>query len=465
MNAQKQIEAIYPLSPMQEGMLFHSLFAEETGVYFEQLCCRIVGDLEPGALREAWKQLFQRHAVLRSCFMWERRVKPLQVVRKEVEFSMLEEDWSSLPSVVAIVRLEKFLADDIAAGFDLSRAPLMRVSLLRRGTREFTLIWSFHHILLDGWCVPRIFGELFRSYEGIVTGNPLVLPSVRPYRDYIAWLQRQDLAKAERFWRRELAGFIAPTSVRKLLTPPLEEQHNYGERVASLSEDQTAQTLAFIRRERLTMNTVVQGAFGLLLSRYSGENDIIFGNTVAGRPPDLRGAEEMVGVFINTLPVRVKTQAPTTIRPWLIDLQQRQVETRAFEFSPLSQIQGWSPVAKGQPLFQSILVFENYPVSHALTETSCKNLQIDRVSMTEKTNYPLTLSVAYADRLMYQASYDRRAYGDYQIEAMLQDLTSVIMHLVSEPDGTLGDIVLIEPSLESEIDGLEESLNFAGRVE
>ncbi len=421
--AKRNIEAVYPLSPTQQGMLFHSLLAPESGVYVEQLWCNLSGCLDVAAFERAWQHVVARHAPLRSAFAWKSQEKPLQAVQRQVELPLTVEDWRELPVDERDTRLATWLQADRVRGFDLSKAPLLRLTLLRLADDEHLFIWTHHHMLLDGWSLPLVMQEVLTSYESFRQGLDPRLPPVRPYRDYIAWLGEQDIAAAEAFWRKELAGFRAATPL--VVDSAQTDGSGYGEQQVTLSHETTAALQGLSRQHSLTLNTLVQGAWALLLSRYSGEEDVLFGATMAGRPAALAGIERTVGLFITTLPVRVAVPLDATLAAWLTELQTRQGAMRQFEYSPLIQVQEWSEVPRGQPLFESILVFENYPVDESLRQQQ-GSLRVSNVHAAEQTNYPLTLLAAPGRELPLRISYQRQRFADEAIARMLGHLQTLL---------------------------------------
>ncbi|MFO7586807.1 MAG: condensation domain-containing protein, partial [Gemmatimonadota bacterium] len=305
-NRSRRIEAIYPLSPMQQGMLFHTLLEPESGAYFEQMACRLRGALDVDAFERAWKQVVARHAALRTAFAWRGSEKPVQAVAREASLPFEVLDWRDASPEESERRYREFLQSDRARGFDLSRAPLMRIALLRFGDVEHGLVWSFHHILLDGWTYPILLGEVFSLYEAACRGETARLPDPRPYRDYIAWLERQDGKAAREFWTRELAGFERSTPLPTVRFAKPGARSSFEKLEVSFGPDLTASLEEFARSLGVTLSTLLHGAWGLVLARHAGEADVVFGSTVSGRPADLAGSEGMVGLFINTLPVRVR---------------------------------------------------------------------------------------------------------------------------------------------------------------
>ncbi len=464
---QKNIEDIYPLSPMQQGMLFHSLYAPKSGMYVEQLSLELHGNLDIAAFKLAWQEVLNRHSVLRTAFVWENLEKPLQVVGRQVSLPWQQLDWRELSTVEQQQQLEALLEAEQKRAFELSKAPLMNLTLIQLAENGYEFIWSHHHLLLDGWSLPLIFKEVIAFYSAFCQGENLHLEKPRPYRDYIAWLQQQNLFEAEIFWREALKGFTAPTplisicsdlagkaekqeseggnlisEIKRNSTTKNWDEESYYEQQLRLSTEATATLQSLARKEQLTLNTIVQGAWALLLSRYSGEEDIVYGATVSGRPPMLTGAESMVGLFINTLPVRVWVDPLAFILPWLKQFQVQQVELRQYEYNPLVDIQGWSHVPRGVPLFESIVVFENYPVDPRAQQVD-SNLEIGNFRTFGKTNYPLTVMVIPGSELLLKIKYVGDRFHSDTIERMLGHLETLLLNIANNPHQRLYDLPLL----------------------
>ncbi|ABX04518.1 MAG TPA: non-ribosomal peptide synthase [Herpetosiphon sp.] len=441
MNA--DIEDIYPLSPLQQGLLFHSLYDPDSGAYFEQFTCQLRGILQLDAFRRAWQHVLERHAALRTVFVWEDLAEPLQVVYRAVQLPLDYHDWRELDPQTHTAQLEAYFQTERQRGFDLSQAPLLRASLIQLSDDCYQFVWCNHHLLLDGWSMALLLKEAFSYYSAFCEGRALRLAQTRPYRDYIAWLQKQDQAKAEQFWRANLSPISAPTPLvierpnYALLGP---EQPCEQRIVLDLAATETLQIMA--RQHKLTINTILQGAWALLLGRYSGERTIVFGSPVSSRPAQLAGSNAMVGLFINTIPVCITIKPQAAVSEWLQALQQQQVEAQQYHYTGLNQLQTWSAVPRGIPLFESILVFENYPLA-AWQQSGNATLQLQDVRFIEQTNYPLSIEAVLAPNLVIQVFYDQRRFEPATITRLLEHLQNLLLSFATAPQARLASIDLL----------------------
>ncbi|OKH59454.1 hypothetical protein NIES2130_09045 [Scytonema sp. HK-05] len=442
----KNIEDIYPLSPMQQGMLFESLYAPDSGVYFEQLSFTFKGELNVVAFEQAWQQVVARHSILRTAFVWEQLAEPLQIVYRQVDINLNRHDWQQLSAQKQQQQLELFLQSQRKEGFQLNQAPLMSLSLMQLSADTYQFVWSCHHLLLDGWSTPLIFKDLLYFYQAISQGETVAVQPAQSYRNYIAWLQKQDLTQAEQFWREKLQGFTSPTSliVDKPSSKRQQLNSSYSEQQIQLTEQATATLQAFARQHQLTINNLVQATWALLLSRYNQEKDVVFGATVSGRPASLVGIESMVGIFINTLPVRVQVTDDTQVLALLKDLQTQQVESEQYSYNSLVDIQGWSEVKRGTPLFESIVVFENYPVDEAVKSPNY-SFSIESIHSIEQTNYPLTVIAAPGKQLLVKINYDTSRFDDGAIARLLGHFQTLLEGIIANPQQQISQLSLITP--------------------
>jgi amino acid adenylation domain-containing protein len=440
----QNIEDIYPLSPMQQGMLFHSLYAPDSGIYFQQMICTLRGNLEVAAFEQAWQKIVEKHSIFRTAFIWKSLNKPVQVVYKQVKITVENDDWQGLSAQEQQEQLKFFLESDQQHSLQLSQPPLMRLHLIKLDKNTHQFVFSSHHLLLDAWSLPLVFNDLLNFYEAISQRETIRYQSPLSYRHYIAWLQQQDQELAEKFWKQKLQGFTAatPLTVEKLLPKTENSNINYGEQQIQLTVSATEALQSFARQNRLTLNNLVQATWGLLLSRYSQESDVVFGVTVSGRPPSLLGVESIVGLFINTLPMRVQVSAETKILDLLKDLQAQQIEWEQYSYSSLADIQGWSNIPRGTSLFESILVFESNTLKTGL-KSNHESLDLDNFRGVERTNYPLTVVAVPRQQMLVRISYDTNRFDDGTITRLLGHFQTLLEGIISNPEARVSQLSLL----------------------
>jgi amino acid adenylation domain-containing protein len=434
------IKDSYQLSSIQQGMLFNHLVAQTSGVDIEQMICLVHEKIDVFIFQKAWQKVVDRHGILRTSFDWKNGQEPLQHIHEEVKIPLEQQDWCGLSDAEQSTKLSAYLQSDRYLGFELDIAPLMRLALFQLRESVYQFVWTFHHALLDGRSFYIIIQEVFAFYDALSAGIDLQLSQPRPYKEYIAWLQQQDWSSAESYWRDLLKGFTAPTPL--LVDSQPGEESGFGEQAITIPEKTTAMLRSLAQEHQLTLNTLVQGAWALLLSRYSGESDVIFGATRACRHSSVAGVESMVGLLINTLPVRVKVSGEAPVVNWLKELRSQWVALRDYEHTPLVNIQKWSEIAGGTALFNSILVFENYELNSALRTQGdrWRNLEF---RLEEQTNFPLTL-LGYGDsELLLKIKYDQKCFNDAKIQRMLGHLTTLLSSIAANPWQCLGELPLL----------------------
>ncbi|GAA1265801.1 hypothetical protein GCM10009677_17410 [Sphaerisporangium rubeum] len=430
-----ELADVYPLTPVQQGILFHALQAPEgSGVYLAQGLYELTGRrVDTVLFQRAWDVVVDRHPALRTAFVWEGVTEPVQVVRDHVTVPFEALDWSTLPDDEQQERFAELLEADRARGFDLAVPPLMRVHLIDRGAGRSWLVWTMHHISTDGWSLPILLAEVSRVYDALSLGEQITLPPVRPYRDFIAWLAERDLGEAERFWRGYLAGFEAPTPLP--VDRQVTEHWAQDRRRVELSPEVTAGLTELARRARVTVGTVAQAAWALLLSRYSGERDVVFGVTVAGRPAELAGMESIVGLFINTLPLRTEVPADVPFAEWLRRLQETQLAAQRYEYTPLVDIQRCSQVRGGVSLFDSIFVVQ-------MTEGLSGGMEL--LDYVELGNYPLNVAMfAGGERLGFEVTYSTGAFDTATVDGLLDRLAGVLGAVAGDAGTPVGAVGLV----------------------
>ena len=446
----KNVEDLYPLSPLQQGMLFHTLYSPGTGAYLEQMSMTLRGPVHPDAFQRAWQAVVDRHPVLRTGFVWEGVPQPLQVVFRQAELPFTHADWRTLPADEQERRLAEELDRERADGLDLAKAPLLRVRLYRMTDDEHRWILTAHHMLLDGWSLPLVLGEFAALYDGFVRGEMPKLPARRPFREYITWLKRQDAGAAEAFWRARLAGFQAPTPLPLDRAPqragtPAE---GHAQEHAGLPPELAAAMESAARRLRVTPSGLMQCAWAAVLAAYAGERDVVFGATVSGRPPELPGVEEMVGMFINTVPIRIRIPRSGSVAEWIQAAHLEQAEARLYEHAPLAELRTWSQVPAESGLFETLLVYENYPVDALESggdEPSPSDepdaFQVVSAHSPERTNYPLSLVAApFHHAFRVTATYDPGRLRAESVRALLDGLARVLEQIAADPSRPVADL-------------------------
>lgn len=434
------IEDVFALSPTQQGMLFHAVDEPDSGMYVNQLTCLLDAPLDVTDFVEAWQRVTARHAALRTSFHWERLPHPVQVVHADHTVAHEQWDWRHRTPAEQERAWHDVCDADRARGFDLTRAPLQRLLLARVADASYRFCWTQHHLLLDGWSAAIVLDEVLRTYLGESLDEQLP----RPYRDAVVWMAQQEREQLAAFWRDRLAGRPAVTPLpagRQLfdgVTAPFVCRES--ERVLPASLSVAVRQLA--ERERLTFSSIMQGAWALALSRQSGEPDVMFGAVVGGRPAQLDGADAMIGVFINTVPVRVTIDENAPVGVWLRTLQTRQADSEPFQYGALADIQRWSGAGAGAPLFDTLLNVANYNVSESL-QSPRPDLAVRDVRAWEPNNYPLTLVVTPGSCITLTMLYDAGRYDGVTIDALLARLEQLLSDMSARHDTRVADLHFI----------------------
>ncbi|MFP2912486.1 amino acid adenylation domain-containing protein, partial [Pyxidicoccus sp. 3LFB2] len=437
------VEDLYPLSPLQHGMLFESLLAPGSGVYVTQCAWTFGAGVDLAAFRLAWTTVVERHAILRTSFAWDGLEQPLQRVSPHAVLPWEELDWSELPASEQQGRFDALMAADRERGFDLGQAPLMRLTVIRLVDGAYRVLWSSHHLLLDGWSLGILFKELFTTYDAAVRGRQPSLAQAPAFRDFIAWLRQQSEERTREYWRKGLSGFSSPTPLPGAL-PSRQDgaRARKGSQALHLSAERTRALQAFVRQRQLTANTVLQGAWALMLSHHAGEPDVLFGATVSGRGAEVPGIEHMVGMFINTLPVRIQVEPRVPVQQWLADLHARMLELRQYEHTPLALAQTWSDVPRGSRLFESLYVFENYPVDEAV-RTSGGQYDIRDFTTTEQPDLPLVALVSPGARMELRLTFDEARFPPATVDRLLRHWLTALETMLERPEALLSSVSLL----------------------
>ncbi|KAB0494815.1 non-ribosomal peptide synthetase [Pseudomonas vancouverensis] len=429
------IEDLYPLTPMQQGMLFHTLYEPQAEAYINQLRLEIHG-LDLAAFGRAWQAAINRHDILRSSFHWLDLAQAHQVIHRQIDLQLQVIEANAID-------LDALAGEERSRGFELSTAPLFRLLLVKQGGEQWHLIYTSHHILMDGWSNAQLLGEVIQHYAGQTPSKP-----VGQYRDYLAWLAQHSQAAGEQFWKHVLTALETPTLLAQALPAPNEGQ-GMGEHQLTLDSAALQRLSDFARQQKVTLNTLIQGAWSLLLQRYTGQTCVAFGATVAGRSAPLPGIEQQLGLFINTLPIIAAPTSGQTVAQWLDALQAQNLSLREFEHVPLYDIQNWA--GHQGALFDSLLVFENFPVAEALKQGAPAGLTFGALHNHEITSYPLTLGVEAGGTLRLDFSFNRSLFSAAQISRMGASLLHVLEQFVAQPQQTLGAIGLLDADAQAQV--------------
>jgi non-ribosomal peptide synthetase component F len=439
------LEWVCRLSPQQRGMLFEALADPASGIHLDHLVCTLEGPLSIAAFREAWHQVLRRHAILRTGYVWERQDEPYQVVFREVEPVVEVHDRRGRSGAEIERDFERMLAEERRRGFDLHRPPLLRSALVRVAEDRHRWIWTSHHILMDGWCRSILLADLFRFYDAVVAGRkPEVVPT-RPYGDFVAWLERQDRSASEEFWRRTLYGVRSPTPLGRVVggaVPPANAgDERYGETERRLGAGPAEAIRRLARRRRVTLTTVLESAWAVLLSRLAASDDVVLGVTLSGRPPRLEGVQSMVGLFITTLPMRLRLRPEVPLADWLGEVQRVQLELSEHQGCSEGEVHRWSEVPGWLPLFESVLVVENYPLDRAALRSSELAVRFGEGRLRGAfTKYAATLLASEREEIGFRLVLDRRRLSLDAAARLLEAYVTLLGRIAEDPNRQVGEL-------------------------
>jgi amino acid adenylation domain-containing protein len=451
------IDDLYPVPLLQEGILFHSLLHQ--GVYAEQYPRRLRGALDVDALERAFHRLVARHAALRTGFVWENVPSTVQVVFRHATPECRRLDWTHLGPDEWAGPFEALMEEDYRRAFDMRRAPLARMATVHLGPDDHILLLTAHHAVVDGWSLPLVWGDWWALYHEEKGGRPADLPPAPRFRDYVVWVMRQDRAGHEAFWRSALAGVTAPTPL-PLSPPETLEIGTFPMEMRVLDREAWRRLEAFARGCAVTPATLVQGAWGLLLARYAGEDESVSGATVSGRPPQVPGVERMVGMFVNSLPVRVPAHPGLRVDQWLAGLQVHIAEMLEHCHVRLTDVREWSELPRDRPPFETLVVYENYPASTSGDagegEGESERLSEEHLVRSERAGFSLTLVVVpYMGTLVLRLTYHSLLYSAAAAAAIADALAALIPRLADARGRRLGDVSTLTDHERARLDAWE----------
>ncbi|MEO6231487.1 MAG: amino acid adenylation domain-containing protein [Ferruginibacter sp.] len=437
----ENIEALYRLSGLQQGILFHGLYDGKGEGYINHFWADLINP-QLDILSKSWDCILKRHTILRSAFNYDSFNIPVQYVYHDVQLSIEVIDYRGMTIEEQAISIKQFEASDKARGFNFKVGPMMRISLFRLNDERYRMLWTSHHILFDGWSRSILMSEFLNIYEQLAAGNALPLLLEDRYEDYIRYIEKIDKDKEQSYWKNYLQS-VEQGTLLPFINTTTERNKGvglYSSIIWEISNDITEQIEQYAQQHRITLNTLMQGVWSYLLHQYTGSDDIVYGVIVSGRPDDLPHVEQRIGMFINTLPLCSHFKKDQGIIGWLQDIQNNQVASRQYQYTALSDIQQWTGV-RGD-MFDSLFIFENYPVSKVLTSKQW-SLEVKNVKVNEQTNYPLCISISNAGRIHIDFGYNTGLLKKESVEKIRQHFEHVLLQVIEKSNGRIGDIVLL----------------------
>lgn len=436
---ENRITESYQLSHLQQGMLFDSLYAEQPGVDIVQIVATLDESIDVSMFERAWHLTMERHPILRTAFCWENLAEPMQQVYLRVQLPFVYQDWRTMSGQSPHDQLEQYLEHDRKQGFNLAVPPLIRLALFRTAQTSYSFILTLHHAILDGRSFRIVLEEVFQVYDAWVQKQEPHLAQPRPYRDYITWLQQHDQSRHESFWREVFAGFTPPSAGEFERPATAERVVGHDTQEIELSPEITAAVQAFVEDHHLTMNTLVQACWALLLSYYTNQPDIVFGIIRSSRWGTVQGAESIAGLMINTLPIRIHVAPEMPVLDWLRQLRTQNLALREHLHTPLSLIRRWSNISQETTLFSSVVTFDTVSLNTAL-QAKGGTYQRRTFHLRRQPSYPLSVMVFAEPRLRISMIYERCSFKDDSIARMLQQFQTLLAALVAEPTRRVADL-------------------------
>ncbi|WP_339373119.1 condensation domain-containing protein, partial [Paenibacillus elgii] len=447
-----ELENVYTLTPMQKGMLFHNMMDAQSGAYFEQVTFDLQGSFDVESFSRSLNLLVQRHEALRANYISSWKDEPVQVIFRERSCELHYEDVSGMPQAERRQYAIDFADADKARGFDLARDPLMRVAVLRTGEQVHHVIWSHHHILMDGWCMFSMIKEVFDSYFAYQEQRQPELAPVTPFARFIEWLEKQDVRAASNYWSGYLAGYEQQTALPQAKSQSKPEDYVPVELDLELSEELSERIERAARQNQVTVNTLIQTVWGLLLQAYNNSRDVVFGCVVSGRPADIPGVESMIGLFINTIPVRIQSEAGDSFADVMRRTQEQALTSGAYDTFPLYEIQALSE--QKQDLINHILVFENYPAEQRIEHLvggGKEALSISNIQAPEQTNYDFDVTVIPNERILFRFSYNALTFDETGVRQLFGHFARMMEQVAANPSICLDELELLTDSEKEQI--------------
>jgi amino acid adenylation domain-containing protein/non-ribosomal peptide synthase protein (TIGR01720 family) len=449
LSRQYPLEDIYPLTPMQSGMLFHTIYNPSSSAYFQQFSHRLEGELDKDIVRKSVDTLMRRYDILRTVFVHEGFERPLQLILIERQVEFRYEDLRDMDKSAGVAYIREFKEKDRNRSFNLAKDVLMRITLFRVEQRGYEFYWSYHHILMDGWCIGIIISDFLEIYRGFLENRTPGLLPVKPYRTYIQWLEKQDIGKSKIYWSRYLQDYEETASVPSMKgykTGETGQLYRYEDLVFELDENKSRALGRLAASNQVTLNTVIQTIWGIILGKYTRRQDVVFGVVVSGRPPGLEDVESIVGLFINTIPVRINFNGKTSFNELLHNVQQEVIASEPFHYCPLTEIQSESSLK--QNLLDHILVFENYPAARqieAAGAAAAAPFEISNVEIREHSNYNFNIVILPGIPIVIKFIYNANVYDGGCLEKTARHFVRVLHQVLADEEAKIEGLTLLQP--------------------
>ncbi|MBW8602577.1 amino acid adenylation domain-containing protein [Bacillus velezensis] len=435
-----EVEKIHSLSPMQEGMLYNAVIDHQSSAYFEQSEITVEGNLNTEVLSDALNRLIAKYEILRTSFFYNGFRVFKQAILKERKLNIQYHDISQWEEQKKDAFVGQFKVRDRNTPFDLNKDCLIRVSVIKLGRNKFKVIYSFHHIILDGWSVGILLKELMDLYGDVAEGKKLLQESPVPYSRYLEWLDQQDKDRAFEYWKEYLSAYEQEISFPELELKSDEYQHD--QKLGALNGETAAKLKKIAESNSITLNSIVQTAWGILLQKYNNTNDVVFGSIVSGRPSEINGIENMVGLFINAVPIRVKRECDTSFISLAKQINKDFIEANEYSYCSLADIQ--SLTSMKNKLINHVVVYENYPLSEDLFQDSARSsVKITAEHGFEQTNYDLELLIAPGDDLHMKITYNASVYSKETVSSILDNLVSILQQAAADHEVIVSQIDMV----------------------
>ncbi len=432
MFKKNDVKDIYTLSPLQEGILFHYLEDDRSHVYFEQVGIKVSGDFRLDLFEKTFNRLIEKYDILRTVFTYKQVERPQQVVLKKREAQINFKDISHWPEQEKVTFIKNFEEKDKQRSFNLSKDIPMRISAVKLAANDYYIIWSFHHIIMDGWCLGIIMKDFFSFYQQLEKRKMEEVVPAKPYSEYIRWLERQDKDEGIRYWEKYLEGYNQPAVLTNFARASHSDTYNStypgGNYIQQyyhfeLDDALTKSVEQMAQKNEVTVNTILQTTWGILLQRYNNTDDVVYGATVSGRPPEIEGIETMVGLFINAIPIRIRSTHPQeTFAQLLRKVQQQETLSKSYEYFPLAEIQSKSLLKRN--LIDHLLILENYPVTEevkTIDSEKSMGVKIKEMKVFEQVNYDFNIEVGLGKKILINFNYNAARYEKTALEKIARE--------------------------------------------